>query len=218
MAERPIRLRGPMVRAILDGRKTQHREVLRPQPEYRGSYGCEDEAENWGWEDEYGDHVSVTDIAQNKYRVGDLLWVRETWRALQRDDALAPRHLADDRFKITYEADPENRNPLWAFGRLRPSTHMPRWASRLTLEVTAVRVERLQDISEEDAVAEGSQEPSVREVTGARWSERGVFAAFWNSPHTPDAWEQNPWVAAITFVAHRRNVDEMLRERARCLN
>jgi hypothetical protein len=87
----------------------------------------------------------------------------------------------------------------------RPSLFMPRWASRLTLLVTDVRVERLQDISEADAIAEGwPNEPgaALRDAYPIGW-----YANLWNSLHGHDAWDANPWVVAVTFAAQRGNID-----------
>ena len=95
--------------------------------------------------------------------------------------------------------------------RWRPSIHMPRWASRLTLTVTDVRVQRLQEISEEDARAEGAYPCEGGWSYGgsplAGTTARGAFYCLWNSLHGPDAWSANPWVCALTFTVDRRNID-----------
>lgn len=210
MAERPVIFSAPMVRAILEGRKTQTRRVLKvttpvgervlitsPYERAIVDLGQDDVARG-----EF--HYLSTDGLSGPYRLpaapGDLLWVRETWadptdqvvvyRANWREDALA-RGL--DNIPET------DRDVRW-----RPSIHMPRWASRITLRVTDVRVERLQDISEADAVAEGfihSRDPS-----GDGTDSRELFAMLWNAIHSPAAWDANPWVAAISFerVHHPR--------------
>jgi len=99
---------------------------------------------------------------------------------------------------------PEHGRALW-----RPSIYMPRWASRLTLLVTDVRVQRLQDISEADAIAEGII-PTANSQTIDCATERPSdgFRALWNSIHGPEAWDANPWVAAISFDVVRANIDE----------
>jgi hypothetical protein len=101
--------------------------------------------------------------------------------------------------------------------RWRPSIFMPRWASRLTLTVTDVRVQRLQDISEADAVAEGIQplnsgfgyyDPTGSQGAAFTWAA-DAFGHLWNSLHGPDAWDKNPWVAAYTFTVQHGNIDEV---------
>lgn len=235
MADRPILFSALMVQALLrEARqpgtgKTQTRRVLKPQPQFFdlpiyegrgvGRVGHPDEL----WPFRCMGTATERDFqcwarrAVPPYTVGDRLWVRESWRTLQKVDCLKPRDLADDRSKVTYEADPKNRNPLWAFGKRRPSLFMPRWASRLTLLVTDVRVERLQDISEGDAIDEGAL--TVDLPTHGAPTERGQpplgqppsqrFRHLWNSINGPEAWEANPWVAAVTFSVHARNIDQL---------
>jgi hypothetical protein len=205
-----------MVRALLDGRKTQTRRIFK---------GAE-KNENGLWH-VFGSGGGVIGVAEEDVgneavgylpiQVGDRLWVREAWRTLQKWDDLKPSHLADDASKITYEADPENRNKVWAFGKLRPSMFMPRFASRLTLTVTEVRVERLQDISEEDARAEGCPvtwdgkpyDPPPPEVDSWQGYGRYSFCLLWSKINGPGSWDANPWVAAYTFTVERRNIDEV---------
>lgn len=155
MKERPILFSGAMVRAILDGRKTVTRRTVK---------GI---ALDWiaaGFNASY-----VADDANGLCPygcAGDRLWVRETWSSSVSAEDLTPRQIVDQRWPIWYAADSECRflgaddgGPgfMERERRWRPSIHMPRWASRITLEVTGVRVERLQDISEADAQAEGAQ-------------------------------------------------------------
>ena len=92
--------------------------------------------------------------------------------------------------------------------RWRPSIHMPRSASRLTLTVTEVRVQRLQDISEEDARAEGIEGEFLPWPQGY-WTYRPYFAELWNSLHGPDAWDANPWVVALSFTVQHGNIDQI---------
>lgn len=212
MRVKPIIFSGPMVRAILEGKKTQTRRVLNPQivctPGITPTF-------SWGkfsglFPDDWFGYGNEIDGGL-PYQPGDILWVREAWRALQSNDCLAPRHLADDRSKVTYEADSENRNPLWAFGKFRQGMHMPRWASRLTLEVTEVRVQRLQDISRGDAMDEGCPFPNM----AAGPNPCDWFADLWNSINEKRGfgWGANPWVCAVTFQPHQINVDEFLARR-----
>ncbi|WP_374651198.1 hypothetical protein [Rhizorhabdus sp.] len=187
MTDRPIIFSGPMVRALLEGRKTQTRRLA--------------------------------SSPLRRCQVGDRLYVREAWRTLQKVDCLKPTSLADDRSRITYDADPENRNPLWAFGKGRPSIHMPRWASRLTLIVEEVRFQRLHEISEEEALAEGV-EVTGREVgcpeVGSRLEAypREDFADLWNSLHTKpgERWADNPAIVALTFRVVHANIDSLTSE------
>lgn len=200
---KPMLFSGPMVRALIDGRKTQTRRVLKPQPDYRGGAGDYIDPEEWGWEDEDGYHVSVLDIAPNGYRIGDRLWVRETWTA-QMDHGWS---IADARSRmhnehILYRADGNDSIDGWW-----PSIHMPREFSRLTLIVTGVRVQRLQEISEADAVAEGCPCQTDDDLSGME--ARGWFRDLWDSLNAKRApWDSNPWVVALTFEAHRCNIDQ----------
>ncbi len=213
MADRPILFSGSMVRAMLEDRKTQTRRIIKPRGKHPSLF-------DGTWADSY-----VLDPGNESWRQadipfknGDRLWVREAWRTLHANDCLAPRQLADDPSKITYEADPENRNPLWAFGRLRASMHMPRWASRLTLIVTDVRVERLQDISEYDAKAEGVLPyfcaASKLDTYGPKHAMCGCdhkagFCNIWETINGIESWNDNPWVVAYTFRVIKANIDRI---------
>lgn len=182
----PIIFSASMIRALLDGRKTQTRRLVTSQ---------------WA-------NVKM------HHEMGErcLLWVRETW-------ALASR--ATDVSKVYYKAH-ENAShtnfhryvsttaigrhqPTWPL--FKPSIHMPRWASRLTLELSGARIQRLQDISEEDARAEGdpNQGPIASENTHCDW-----YWELWNSLHGPGSWDTNPEVIAFTFRVHRQNVDALI--------
>ncbi len=197
MTDRPIIFSGLMVRALLDGRKTQTRRVLKPR---KGEWI--ENGQIWAHFDDGPDTLPLP------YRCGDRLYVRESWAPL---DALnhidcGPQALACRGF---YRAD-ENTTP-GEISRWRPSIHMPRWASRLTLTVTEVRAQRLQEISEADAVAEG-----INPSPGGWWSgaegqagttPQAAYALLWNSLHGPDAWDANPWVVAVTFTVEHRNID-----------
>lgn len=197
MADRPIHFSAPMVRALLDGRKTQTRRVLKPQPPTGLMPEC----------------FAIAGEAQPigaRWSRGDRLWVRENWQALSHGDYLPTKSQPCDlRYAATEPLaclTSEVRGYPW-----RPSIHMPRWASRLTLTVTDVRVQRLQDISEADARAEGvSTIPEPNDLKWEHYSPHGVaFVALWNSIHGPGAWDANQWVAAYTFTVHRCNIDQM---------
>ena len=205
MADKPIIFSAPMVRALLEGRKTQTRRVVR-QPDV-------DAGQHWhrypaGWfmidaEDAY--------LAKTPYQTGDRLYVREqcaTWTGTITDVAYRADETEGEWENLKHDAG-------LGFWKMRPSIHMPRWASRLTLTVTDVRVQRLQDISEADAMAEGVDAVTMDDVPRqAAMSRRSDFAALWNSLHGPEAWDANPWVAAYTFRPVLGNID-MLAERAR---
>ena len=177
MKERPILFSGPMVRAILDGRKTMTRRVMKPQPEdYPYHHG-----------------LAVYRVAKKcTYGVpGDLLWVRETW-ASDVDGCPAGLSYRADHL------DPRGDGPANPM-RWRPSIFMPRWASRLTLRITSIRVERVQDITEADARAEG-----FKDVAGkyARGDEARIwFAELWDDINAKRGfgWDANPWVWVVGF-------------------
>jgi hypothetical protein len=195
MVTRPILFGGPMVRAILAGRKTQTRRVIR--------YAHADGLGLWtapplgGYFAEHVFGACYAKLAPCPYGVpGDRLWVREAWA-----DHVGP--FGESRFAL-YRADGDERAGPW-----RPSIFMPRWASRITLEVTAVRVERLQQISEEDAKAEGMEFDGTWWLGGTHpvkgtlqcWPTAAkAFERGWDSINGKRApWDANPWVWAIAF-------------------
>lgn len=206
MVDRPILFSAPMVRAILDGRKTQTRRVVKP----RGRVSLFDvEADGSPmWTDSYIMDPGNAEwrMRDNPYGVpGDRLWVRETW-GINHSDYFAPipkqrPPLEDEYFVfLATEDDPEIVHEMpW-----RPSIHMPRWASRITLQITDVRVERLNEISEADALAEGApcggldDDGRFYEVaTGGTY--RCGFGALWEHINGPGSWDANPWVWVVAF-------------------
>lgn len=204
MASRPILFSGPMVRAILGGRKTQTRRTLRGTPSLTGQpeqvdgqtpHICGDS----GWHFRRGDGRCEWHIACPYGQPGDKLWVRETWGARDIRGCSAPRIADIDTVndRVEYRADGMPDDGRHWF----PSIHMPRWASRLTLEVTAVRVERLQAITEEDAIAEGVDAVPVADVPRqGTLCRRDDFAQLWdliNGKRAP--WSSNPWVWVVNF-------------------
>lgn len=221
MKERPILFSGPMVRAILEGRKTMTRRVCKPQPH------------------SVGDQFSTTqhkalmirrpgedawkEIPCPYGKPGDLLWVRESF-------AYPAGGAPPDPSKVVFAADgswvSQGVVPAADNYVVYPSIHMPRWASRLTLRVKAVRVERLQDIGEQDAIAEGvapidsrihsGVDPNQRKIaviadsppawmTDARdegpyvRTAREEFMKLWDSINAKHPWDSNPWVWAVEF-------------------
>ena len=241
MTERPILFSGEMVRAILEGRKTQTRRVVKDQhlinafdflagsPEepccgaprvdfVENQKRINDDQKEYQYTgllaacDEYPEE-GFCEIKCPYGQPGDRLWVRETWQAVRFekdfetgivDDWRHAKHipkLSNGYWSVCYEADKnkwskdsEDRGFPW-----RPSIHMPRWASRLTLEITNVKVERLNDISEEDSEAEGVYHGHLDDL-GQRFKtyKRG-FQTLWESMNGPGSWEMNPWVWAVGF-------------------
>ena len=208
MSERPILMNGAMVRAVLDGRKTQTRRAVKlpPAPNHLGDWkadtfggadsrGREHPEQPCIWHTRTGESIACPFGAPT-----DRLWVRETWAQVpeQGDHALV------------YRADGQDDLFRW-----KPSIHMPRWASRLTLEITDVRVQRLQDISEADACAEGIE--ALTAPPDGNWGGPNrftlregyvnynaptaieVFGGLWNRINGAGAWEANPWVWALSF-------------------
>ncbi|CAM7655757.1 hypothetical protein [Klebsiella quasipneumoniae] len=228
MKERGMIFNAEMVRAILDGRKTQTRRIMKPQPEPcpRGGHWwpsnvfkimlhVEDEMQNGkgGWGGLVGDACPFGDV-------GDRIWVRETFQGPLVHEELFEEYSAyPEKFETPeyceYAADggvrPEycdlddNLRHGW-----RPSIHMPRWASRILLEITNVRVERLNAISEEDAEAEGIDMEALYDsqdcydciadhnMTG-RPTVTGAFKYLWESIYGAENWLANPWVWVIEF-------------------
>lgn len=230
MKARPMPMSAPMVRAILAGTKTQTRRVVKPQfvadampvempatdpaggwvvPGHSGTWWCEAAA-------------NPDDARRCPYgQPGDRLWVREAFRFPQSLDHLSPIEIGEKALAVGYpkpwcpiqfEADGLRRTPQeWRdfvtppqaneAGRLRAGMHMPRWASRITLEVTGVRVERVQDISVADAIAEGvnihpdhhSKPPE------SIYSPVQAYRDLWESINGPESWEANPWVWVVEF-------------------
>jgi hypothetical protein len=186
MKERPILFSAPMVRAILAGTKTQTRRVMKPQPLSVDGGVPFGNAPKWAHA-EPGSAVMRCPYGKR----GDRLWVRETWA--YGIHALASSHDEDGPF--CYAATDSKMSRLCT--KWRPSIHMPRHASRIKLEVTSVHVERLQDISEADALAEGvnSLPAETRLLT-----PRLDYVALWNAINGPGSWEANPWVWVVEFT------------------
>lgn len=217
MTDRPIIFSGPMVAALIAGRKTQTRRVLRPQPLSGGFWRDKPRTEPCGWTQEQWDQIYSGEFPDGSrcaqsfpYAAGDTLWVREAWRVGLAYEDLRPAEMSGEEI-VDWLAG--SITAAWSMGRKRSPIHMPRWASRLTLTVSDVRVQRLQEISDADAIAEGVQPfgegtASVQTKDGVTYSTpRSCFAVLWESIHGKDAWAANPWVAALTFSVERRNID-----------
>lgn len=193
MTERPILFSADMVNAILAGKKAQTRRVINPQPQPYDGEGVPSRFYT-GWEWPCAKTKSMIDMRDapslGPFGGVDRLWVRETWRLGESSGDIAGASREDS---VHYRADQDE----CAGGPWKPSIFMPRWASRITLKVTGVRVERLQGISEEDAKAEGVD-------AGAHTMEtaRQRFQALWNriNGKRPGCdWASNPWVWVVEF-------------------
>ncbi len=218
--DKPIIFNAEMVRAILDGRKTQTRRPIKKQP-----------AGTW---------AAPGKTSCPLGRCGDLLWVRET---TEFDDEYSQivslsRYKAD-REPVLYSGcdDPEYNGSVahWSYSReVRPSIHMPRWASRLTLKITDIRVERVQDITDQNAVNEGIE---VFNEDGNLWysgwmegqdswfsdnwkwhcdDPMQAFKELWDGIYfkSKNGWVSNPWVWVISFEVINQNIDEYLKDAA----
>ncbi len=198
MTERPILFSGPMVRAILNGRKTQTRRVVKPGSLKPGVRAMR-------WENYDANYLALTHACP--YGVsGDRLWVREralywtggvggTTAVCYQDEARLPKLLEDaERVAAIKQRDAE-ANAIFGNWRWRPSIHMPRWASRITLEIVSVRVERLNEINLHDAFAEGCPADCGGHADSGDW-----FEWLWNSINADKhPWDSNPWVWVVEF-------------------
>ena len=204
MKEKPIIFSTEMVRAILDGRKTQTRRVVKPQPKPHQSGG-------WIWEKVGGVIATKSGkiykskmLSRNPYgQSGDRLWVRETWRIFdnKNEDCGCNEPCSCHRYngKPIYRANNPEDGYKW-----KPSIHMPKKYARIWLEITNIRVERLQEISEEDSIAEGSQIPCSelpKSCQQGTLTERTQFSRIWDSINGKKyPWADNPWVWVIEFL------------------
>lgn len=217
MKDRPIIFSGPMVKAILAGVKTQTRRLIKDargamvpvdRDVIRGT--CPNGKACWyaQWPHQHG-HQRACEPSGH---VGDRLWVRENFSVDDSLDLVAPSDL-DQAVVVEYAADGLVTKPGRAFdrGKLRPSIYLPRWASRITLEVTEIRAQRLQEISAEDSIAEGVTcwicngpvDGTSENDCGCFHSKaeaRPSFEVLWDSINRKRApWSSNAWVFAISF-------------------
>lgn len=218
MKERPILFSAPMVRAILDGSKTQTRRVVKPAPKLSGGTwyfhkrGCPVLLPNGS--------VAVDGCPYGQ--PGDRLWVREAW-SLEMIGAFGTAHGYDSTYELRFRADdvareihvaPGESDPYIKLydsqrGDWRPSIHMPRWASRILLEIVSVRVERLNEISAADSYWEGIDQclglGSRAEIIdlarrmGTFTDETLRYATLWESINGAGSWDANPWVWVVEF-------------------
>lgn len=218
--EIPILFSTPMVQALLAGRKTQTRRIVKPAPQ--GRMYKEHEKETWS-DTDWGHTYKCT-----YGKPGDIIYVRETWfpAAINGNKVLIGYNVEDPQ--QTIEITTDKVDSYWKQldkGRHIPSIHMPKEAARIWLEVTEVRVERLQDISEEDAKAEGIERNCTYDGNHSicstctnqcrsegewlhymrdlddfpAYSAKESFQSLWQSINGPDSWNANPWVWVVSF-------------------
>lgn len=200
MKERGIIFNAEMVRAILDGRKTQTRRVMNNQPcTLSGeTISVQQDDFNFRWVgDLHNDTSGWFPCPLGK--IGDRLWVRETWRKFDFSDKCGCSEYpcgCPENGAIMYRATQDDGESKW-----RPSIHMPRRYSRITLEITDVRVERLQSISEADAKAEGFDNSQSDAANSIGWFEKPIraFRRIWENIYGDDGWNNNHWVWVIEF-------------------
>ncbi len=207
MKERPILFSGPMVRAILEGRKTMTRRMVKFVNQANLSKFMSHGVSRVSWCDKPGEPMAMDEtdfLTWCPYGVpGDRLWVRETFAEV------GCTGWPINKFEYAYRADFTNGN--WegyadmCFEKWKPSIFMPRAASRILLEVTDVRVERLQDITEADAKAEGVEPDDEQGYwkgylhPGVHNSAKKSFSGLWRSINGYESWDQNPWVWVVEF-------------------
>ena len=212
MTDTPIIFSGPMVLALLDGRKTMTRRLAWRETDINREPAPGATVISNGTK-------TLTATSWLKAKPGNRLWVRENWKPHSIYAGVKPREIPES--KVFYQADGgyAPSNTPWV-----PCIHMPRWASRLTLLVEAVKVERLQEISDADAIAEGAREhpctgphrgPGAtfwsmltdRPAAGAAITPVGAFRHLWCDLHSDESWESNPEVVAISFKVVKQNID-----------
>ncbi|HAT3957262.1 ASCH domain-containing protein [Citrobacter freundii] len=216
MKERGMIFNGEMVRAILDGRKTQTRRIMKVQPQPCNHANWPDYSPDSQWKSypngwccavcangttiDHRHHAKGINCPYGA--VGDRIWVRETWAeaGAGAPDLKLYRANYPEHVPTHYENVPPADEIRWT-----PSIHMPRCASRITLEITGVRVERLNGISQEDAQAEGMELTGWRptysdpDSGGEVWTPYDNFAQLWESIYGEESWKANPWVWVIEF-------------------
>jgi hypothetical protein len=191
----------PMVRALLDGSKTQTRRVLKQAigPSLSVDMDSESGVAELSWLSGDGPghdvYETIKKVSCPHGQPGDQLWVKEThWRDEEHGSIL---YAADpDDFSIVNQNKHETGSRRYNW---KPSIFMPRWASRLTLEITDIRVERLQDISEADAIAEGVQCSALEKIQACNgeWAKR-AYRLLWEHINGAGSWSDNPWVWVYT--------------------
>lgn len=247
MADHPILFSAPMIRGLLrevehpGTGKTNTRRIIKPQPPSFTpnvidiGIPHQDDSGEWGqietiWSAPSFDSPRGEPLREEwrplrlPAKPGDRLWVREAHYLTDDGDyqyAVFAADPDDVREHLAHVEEMKAQPALAAVWRnhakLRPSTHMPRWASRLTLIVESVKVERLNEISEEDARAEGfpithdgrCYDPPPSSVDSWQGYGRASFCLYWSQLHGPGSWDANPWVAAIRFRVVKANIDTL---------
>lgn len=229
MKEHPILFSTPMVQAILEGRKTQTRRIVKPQPPLDNEDDdiLVERDDCMGYPALVASWEGETQIHNVKFPYGvegDILWVRETWRQLidctTGEKAGFTYCATDEEVAITESLEKRFKSKI----KWKPSIHMPKEACRLFLKIKSVRVERLQDISEKDAIAEG-----VKMVDGetmyqnyylgeGTWetSAKNSFCSLWESINGPESWEANPWVWVIEWEPSNSKLGKIIESFTRC--
>lgn len=209
MKELPILFSGYMVRAILDGRKKQTRRIVKPRP-----YLHPDDDNGWiidykktpyAWPERFFDGTVKCPYG----KPGDRLWVRETTEMdTKYETAILSKYSADGEYVLYSGCENQEFNGTvahWSYPRrVRPSIHMPRWASRIDLEITNIQVERLQDISEEDSIAEGiiqywPNQFGLDDWEGCYKTAKDAYMFLWELINGSGSWDANPWVWVVEF-------------------
>lgn len=197
MKQKPILFSTAMVQAILEGRKTQTRRVVKHQVSWESSclpkgslagFAVYDKRGAQYWLDGEDQPATLADGFCPYGNPGDVLWVRESWFN-DADKGEAPIYV----YKATFRDFPRGSS------KWKPSIHMPYSACRLFLRITDIRVERLQDISEEDCLKEGIESVKVSEAAYHSGTYGEWFRELWQSINGPESWEANPWVWVVSF-------------------
>lgn len=198
---KPILFSTEMIQAILEGRKTMTRRVIKPQPPVEAVYSyISEELISEKLTERFvtfadGAGKTLSPQVMIPYQPGDILWVRETWQDMW---ILLGESYAARMGRYAYKADYLKEKAWWEW---RPSVHMPKEAARIFLRITDVRVERLQEITWKDAKREGMFEPYVASETGYETEMRGQFRDYWDYLNAKRGygWDNNPWVWVIEF-------------------
>jgi hypothetical protein len=196
--EKPILFSTPMVQAILEGRKTMTRRIVKPQPLLKPG-------------DMLVDMFDITEVKCPYGKVGDVLWVREKFTTLN----CLSKNKVSHQTLLGWVREHPNENPYIYFAdkdvehdlyMWKPSIHMPKTAARIWLDITNIRVDRVQDISEEDAIAEGIEGAEGKmgykyyiDKTAATFHPNISFQSLWESINGEDSWNENPWVWVVEF-------------------
>ena len=210
MKERPILFSTPMVRAILDGRKTQTRRIIKCKKniiDKQIGFTCFTPDGYFSVRGKHDDGKTCTygeSFFKLPYQKGMILWVRETWIDLQKTPVMGAGSEKYIGLKYWYRAD--NTREMEVAGNYKPSIFMPKEASRIKLEITNIRPEKLCDITEEDAMAEGISLPNYAEqaIKDIHYPDPSdIYAELWDEINGIGSWIKNPWVWVIEFIRIR---------------